>query len=85
MRWRSGALSIDDPQSSNQILSDTLSPGNCAFVEQDGKIIDPETGREAGIDAPCVTRGVSIGYNAEAQRQAVEDVEEFLRTVFELK
>ena len=63
-------------------LPDALSPADCTFVEQDGLMIDSETGLEASIDAPCVIRGVSIGYNSEAARQAVEDVEAFLGTVF---
>ena len=76
--------SFDDPQTTLQTLDDALSPGNCAFIEQDGMIIDPETGIEAGIESPCVQRGVSIGYNAEAERQAVKDVEEFLKAIFEM-
>jgi dienelactone hydrolase len=77
--------SFDDPQTSFQTIPDALSPGSCAFVEQNGQIIDPETGQEASIDAACVTRGVSIGYDAVAARQAVTDVETFLNDLFELR
>lgn len=77
--------SFDDPQTTFQTFPGALSPGNCAFVEQEGRIIDPETGQEAGIDAACVRRGVSIGYHAEAERQAVADVETFLRQVFQME
>jgi dienelactone hydrolase len=77
--------SFDDPQSPLQTIPDVLSPGNCAFVEQDGRIVDPETGLEAGIAAACVTRGGTIGYNAAAASQAIKDVQEFLSTVFQLE
>lgn len=77
--------SFDDPQTTFQTMPDALSPGNCTFVEQEGQIIDPETGREAGIDAACVTRGVSIGYHAAAAQQAATDVRTFLNDVFQLK
>ena len=77
--------SFDDLQSPLETIPDVLSPGNCAFVEQDGRIVDPETGLEAGIAAACVTRGGTIGYNAAAAAQAVIDVEEFLTKVFQLE
>lgn len=77
--------SFDDPQTTFQTLPNALTPGNCAFFEQDGRIIDPETGQEASIDTACVTRGVSIGYNAQAEQQAVMDVSEFLRTLFQIE
>lgn len=75
--------SFDDPQSAFQTIPNALSPGNCAFVEQDGRIVDPETGQEASIDAACVVRGVSIGHNAAAEQQAITDVEEFLKATFQ--
>lgn len=74
--------SFDSPQTPTQTLFGALSPGNCAFVEQDGMIIDPETGREPTINSACVTRDVSIGYNAKAEREAAADVEAFLMMVF---
>jgi dienelactone hydrolase len=77
--------SFDSPQAQPQTIFDALSPGNCAFIEQDGLIIDPETGREPSVNSACVTHGVSIGYNAEAETQAVKDVEEFLAMVFKLE
>ncbi|MGH7319848.1 MAG: dienelactone hydrolase family protein [Candidatus Rokuibacteriota bacterium] len=77
--------SFDNPRSPRRTWPDALSPRNCAFAEQDGKIVDPTTGRVAGIDAPCVSRGVSLGYNPEAHRRAVQDVQNFLKTLFRLK
>ena len=73
---------FDNSQTSFLTIPTALTPANCAFVEQNEKIIDPETGQEPGIDAPCVRRGVSIGYNAVAHRQSVQDVEAFLKMVF---
>jgi dienelactone hydrolase len=81
-----GALhAFDDPQTPMTTLPDALTPGNCVFAEQDGKIVDTATGREAGIESPCVSRGVSIGYHAEAHRKVVQDVRSFLSTLFQLK
>jgi dienelactone hydrolase len=77
--------SFDSPETPNQTIFDALSPGNCTFVEQDGQIIDLDTGLEPGIDSACVSRGVSIGYHAEAEQQAVADVKEFLTMVFQME
>src|SRR2546428_9534903 len=58
---------------------DVLNPSACAFVEQElGRIIDPSTGRLAGPDAPCFTRGGGVGYHPEAHRTLVRDVVEIL-------
>jgi dienelactone hydrolase len=67
------------------VMPDALSPKNCTFVEQEGRIIDRATGKEATIDSPCVVRGVTVGYNADAHLQAMQDVEAFLKTLFQLK
>ncbi|MCB0035617.1 MAG: prolyl oligopeptidase family serine peptidase, partial [Anaerolineales bacterium] len=40
---------FDDPQTPNITLPNVLSPETCTFVEQDGQIIDTDTGEEAGI------------------------------------
>lgn len=76
--------SFDSPSTQTQAIPNALSPGNCAFMEQDNMIIDPETGREPSIDSSCVRHGVTIGYNAEAEQQAVADVEALLTMVFKL-
>jgi dienelactone hydrolase len=73
---------FDFPQLPLHNQPSALSPGNCTFVEQDGLIIDTETGREPGIDSACVTRGVTSGYNAAAEQQAVVDVRDFLAATF---
>jgi dienelactone hydrolase len=66
-------------------IPDALSPRNCTFLEQDGKLIDVATGNEAALSSPCVSRGVTIGYNADAHQQAMRDVKAFLRTLFQLQ
>lgn len=58
-----------------------VSPRNCSFVEIDGAIIDPETGDVAGVGSPCVERGVTYAYDAEARHQAAADLIIFLKTV----
>ena len=51
-------------------------------MEQEfGQVIDAATGQPAGVDAPCFTRGATVGYNAEATRQAIRDVQTFLTEV----
>lgn len=77
--------SFDDPNSPSMEVPSALTPGNCNFIEQDGQIIDPETGQEPTVGSACVKKGVFIGYNAEAERQAAADVEEFITEVFGLK
>lgn len=58
---------------------DVLNPSACGFVEQElGRIIDPATGRLAGPDAPCFTRGGGVGYHPDAHRKLVRDVVEIL-------
>ncbi len=76
--------SFDNPTNDPPVqLFSVLSPGNCAFVERDGQIIDPDTGKEPGIDSPCVIRGGSLGYNEEAYQKSIEDMQTFLEDVFQ--
>lgn len=58
---------------------DVLNPSTCGFVEQElGRIIDPATGRLAGPDAPCITRGGAVGYHPDAHRKLIRDVVDIL-------
>lgn len=50
-----------------------------------GQIINSKTNQPFTYDDPCVERGVTMGFNAEAHAKAVSDVTEFLRQVFNLK
>jgi dienelactone hydrolase len=75
---------FDNGYTGKVLIPEALSPRNCTFREQDGKIIDVVTGAEATLDSPCVMRGVTVAYNAEAHQQAVRDVEVFLKALFRL-
>lgn len=63
------------------LLLSPLSPRNCSFFEQDGRIIDPDTGEVAGVGSPCVESGVTSGYDPDAHAQAMVDVTTFLESV----
>lgn len=63
---------------------EAINPANCALLEKDGKVVDPATGNEWDLGAKCVSRGASVGYDAEAHRKAVEDVQSFLKMLFRM-
>jgi dienelactone hydrolase len=64
-----------------QYLSYALNPKKCAFAETpSGRIIDQNTGERYSSGASCFGRGATVGYNAQAYRQAVKDVHDFLRS-----
>jgi len=67
-------------------LSTLLSASrNCLFVEQaDGHfaILHRDTGKLASAEASCVSRGVTIGHDPRAHRQAIQDVKGFLEATF---
>ena len=74
---------FDNPGAPLRKLTNILIPRNCAFVEENGRVVDATT--RGSINFSCWSRGASIGYNAEAHRQAVKDVEAILRPLFDLK
>jgi dienelactone hydrolase len=76
--------SFDNPGIPLRTLPEVRGPRNCAFVEQDGKIIDPATGSNP-MYSSCWSRGATIGYNADAHGRAVKDVETVLREPLGLK
>jgi hypothetical protein len=53
-------------------------------MEDNGRIVDATT-RGTIFFSSCWSRGATIGYNAEAHRQAIKDVEAILRPLFGLK
>jgi dienelactone hydrolase len=61
-----------------------VSPRSCTFVERDGTIVDAETGGIADVGAPCVERGVTLGFDADARASAEDDLLTFLDEIFEL-
>jgi dienelactone hydrolase len=56
---------------------------HCRFEEKpQGVIINSDTGQPATPNDPCIERGVTIAYNAEATDAARKDVIEFLSKLF---
>jgi dienelactone hydrolase len=55
----------------------------CRFEEKpQGVIINSDTGQPASFNDPCIERGVTVAYNAEATDAARKDVVEFLSKLF---
>jgi dienelactone hydrolase len=55
----------------------------CRFEERpQGVIINSDTGQPASFNDPCIERGTTIAYNAEATDAARKDVVEFLSNLF---
>ena len=53
--------SFDDPNLPSSLeITSALTPRNCNFIEQDGQIIDPETGQEPTVNSACVKKGVLL-------------------------
>ena len=64
-------------------LPRALTARKCRFEEkQRGSIINSDTGQPATSNDPCIERGVTIAYNAEATEAAQKDVVEFLSKLF---
>jgi len=76
--------SFDNPGIALRRLPSVFSTRNCTFVEEGGRIVDVET-RGSIFYSACWSRGASVGYNADAHRKAVRDVETILGALFELK
>jgi dienelactone hydrolase len=59
---------------------------HCTLQESTGgQIINAKTNQPFTYDDPCVERGVTMGYDADAHAKAVSDVTEFLKATFNLK
>ena len=83
MEYPDAHHAFDNPGAPLRKLTNILIPRNCAFVEENGRVVDATT--RGSINFSCWSRGASIGYNADAHRQAVKDVEAILRPLFGLK
>ena len=80
-----GATHAFDTQSipGTMQLPQALTARNCRFEEkQQGVIINSDTGQPATANDPCIERGTTIAYNAEATDAARKDVIEFLNKLF---
>ena len=61
---------------------DVVNPSGCRMTQQaDGTFVD-EAGKPFSGASPCMTRGASVGYDARAHRQAIDDVETFFKDAF---
>jgi dienelactone hydrolase len=64
-------------------LPQAVTARKCRFEEKPlGAIINGDTGQPATPSDPCIERGVTIAYNAEATNAARKDVIEFLTKLF---
>lgn len=64
-------------------LPQALTSRKCRFEEkQQGAIINSDTGQPAAPNDPCIERGTTVAYNAEATDAARKDVVEFLTGLF---
>jgi len=68
-------------------LPEAQTPRNCRLEENPvGQIINSQTKKPYNINVDsCVERGATIGYNAQAHRESLKAVKEFLTTTFKLK
>jgi dienelactone hydrolase len=61
---------------------DVVNPSGCRMIQQaDGTFVD-EAGKPFSGASPCMTRGASVGYDARAHRQAIDDLETFFKQAF---
>lgn len=63
-------------------LPNVVNLSHCVFIQAPSGALLTNDGRPARSDSPCITRGATVGYNADAHRKAIEDVETFLAQVF---
>ena len=58
----------------------------CTLEERPvGQIINSQTAQPFSLDDPCVERGATVAYNAQAHSEALRAVKSFLTTAFKLK
>jgi len=64
-------------------LPQALTARKCHFEEKQlGAIINSDTGQPVNPNDPCIERGTTVAYNAEATDAARKDVVEFLSKLF---
>lgn len=75
---------FDDPGPPSLTLHDVQNMAKCQRREEDGKIINNETGKPFTYTDACVKRGATVGYDKAATAAAQAAVKEFLTQVFHL-
>jgi dienelactone hydrolase len=75
---------FDTPGLAVKTFPNVLNIGKCEFREETegGDWVDPATKERWSLQASCIRRGATNGYNADAYRQSLKDVEAFLKSVF---
>jgi dienelactone hydrolase len=66
------------PQHWNGIFN----PGKCTIIQQPDGAFVVDDGRPLTATSPCVTRGVTLGYDVRAHRQSIADVKTFFDQSF---
>jgi dienelactone hydrolase len=59
-----------------------FNPGKCTIIEQPDRTFVADDGRPLTAASSCVTRGVTVGYDARAHRQSIADLNAFLDASF---
>jgi dienelactone hydrolase len=55
----------------------------CTWAEQPvGQLINPQTAQPFSLDDPCIERGATVAYNAQAHSEALKAVKDFLTIAF---
>ena len=76
---------FDDPDTPAGLrCSDAQTSRKCQRREEDGKIINVETGKPFTYNDACVERGPTVGYDKAATEAAQAAVKEFLTGLFRL-
>jgi dienelactone hydrolase len=77
--------SFDDPSNPPRyVVQNAQTSRNCRRREEDGKIINIETGKPFSYNDACVELGPTVGYDKAATEAAQVAVKEFLIRVFRL-
>jgi dienelactone hydrolase len=77
--------SFDNPIFPLRRLPQAQTPRNCLVEEKPlGQIVNAATGNVFTWDDPCVERGVTVGYDADAHAQSIKAVKDILKEAFRL-
>jgi dienelactone hydrolase len=72
---------FDNPETPLRKLPNLVTPRNCSFMEENGRIVDAKT-RGTIFGSNGWSRGGSVGYNPDAHHRSIEDIKSFLKLVF---
>jgi dienelactone hydrolase len=75
---------FDDPGAPPMAISNAQNMGHCRRREQDGQLVNIETGKPFSYTDACMTIGATVGYDKAATEAAKATVKEFLAGIFRL-